>query len=218
MENSNALSPVILLAGGKSSRMGSPKGLISIKGRSLLEVQLEFFRAAGAGCAIVVLGFQRDAYLEKLPFLAEAERSPFLFGELSVSVAINPRPEFGQFSSLKFALARAIPLAKQAAGFFVLPVDVLSPGRETWLALEAFARRVMPDAVIPELNGDHGHPVWISKSFAERLLAIPVESPEARLDLQIRALPPNRRAYLAVSDPGIRMNLNTPEDVERELS
>ncbi|MBA4392008.1 MAG: hypothetical protein C0407_00480, partial [Desulfobacca sp.] len=64
--------PLILLAGGKSSRMGTPKGLLDYQGNLWLFEQLSRFQAASGKRVVIVLGFHHDQYFEKIPWLRAA--------------------------------------------------------------------------------------------------------------------------------------------------
>ncbi|MCM2324444.1 MAG: hypothetical protein NDJ90_14395, partial [Oligoflexia bacterium] len=68
------------------------------------------------------------------------------------------------------------------------------------------------NAILPRHNGQHGHPVWLSWSFLEKLAELAPTAPDARLDAQIKALPDAARLSVEVSDSRILLNLNTPED------
>ncbi|MEW6184396.1 MAG: NTP transferase domain-containing protein, partial [Thermodesulfobacteriota bacterium] len=97
--------PLILLAAGRSSRMGTPKGLLDFQGRPWLVVQLQRFKAAGGRRAIIVLGFHYEHYREHLPWLEEAGDCPVRQFGLEISVVLNTAPEEGQFSSLQCAIS-----------------------------------------------------------------------------------------------------------------
>ena len=108
MESSDQTHTVILLAAGKSSRAGMPKGLIEVGGRPWVECQIEALRRAGISKIIVVLGHHQEAY------------EPVLRGR-GVTIAVNPDPERGPFSSLQSGLGS---LDAGAVAAWVLPVDV----------------------------------------------------------------------------------------------
>jgi molybdopterin-guanine dinucleotide biosynthesis protein A len=117
------LPEVVVLAAGRSSRMGEPKGLWAIGGKPWLEHQLDAIDALGAG-AVLVLGFDRQRYLEALPELEDR-----------ASVVVNRAPERGPFSSLQCGLRVS------GSPAFVLPVDVPVPVPAVWQALyEAWQR------------------------------------------------------------------------------
>jgi molybdenum cofactor cytidylyltransferase len=182
---------LVVLAGGASTRLGEPKGLVRVRGRPWIELQLEGFEACGGRQAIVVLGYDAERY-ESVVTRAR--------------VVVNPQPERGPFSSLACALAVVPP---DAPGVFVLPVDVPCPTPDTWRALE---RALAPgvDACVPTLDARGGHPVLLSPAFVGRLRAL---APAARLDAEIRASP--RVVRVPVADPRVQMNLNAPEDWAR---
>lgn len=96
--------PLVLVAGGRSSRMGTPKGLLDYHGHPWLAEQLKRFKAAFGLRAVIVLGFHHEQYFEQMPWLREAEKNPVNQFGLEISVAINPAPEHGQFSSLQQAI------------------------------------------------------------------------------------------------------------------
>lgn len=223
--------PLILLAAGRSTRMGVPKGLLPVGGRPWLMEQLLGFREGGGREAIVVLGFHQDAYTEEIPWIREALGKTVRIKDLEISVVMNPQPGRGQFSSLQCAVASlgetkregetgdplrekaqagSPGIGRQALAVFVLPIDVPCPGKEVWERLtEAF--RPPLAAVIPRYREKGGHPVLLSASFLDRLKRLPLDDPAARLDFQIKALPPEALCYVEVEDPRIVLNINTPE-------
>ena len=201
--------PLILLAGGQSSRMGTPKGLLDYQGRPWLLEQLGRFKAACGTRAIVVLGFHSEQYFEKIPWLRAAGEEPDHHLGLEVSVVVNEAPGFGPFSSLKGAIA--FLEQDDCPGAFVLPIDVPGPGREVYEELAGVFGESF-DALIPRFQSKGGHPVLLSRNFLNRLAMVSLTSVEARLDLQIRALPKERIASVTVYDRNVGLNMNSPED------
>jgi molybdenum cofactor cytidylyltransferase len=202
MENRVGSFPLILLCGGKSSRMGMAKGLIEVEGRPWLMRQLESFRSVGGETAVVVFGYGKEEYRTAIPELF-ASSGPW-------SVVINEAPEYGPFSSI--ACAAKIVVGGKRDGAFVLPVDVPVAGREVW---EGLVRAFRPPVRVcaPALEGKKGHPVLLSSSFLRELTELPFDSPESRLDTQIRKLPAVQRATVSVKDGKILENMNTPSDL-----
>jgi molybdenum cofactor cytidylyltransferase len=201
--------PLILLSGGQSSRMGTPKGLVEYQGQPWLLEQLSRFEATSGREAVIVLGYHQEQYFERIPWLrATREEVPSPLS-LAVSVVVNKTPEFGQFSSLQCAIP--FLLEKDWSGAFVLPVDVPGPHREVYGRLLAdFNDRL--DVIIPQYRSKGGHPVLLSRRFLGQLLSLPVANIEARLDIQIRALSQDRVARVSVSDPQVCLNINTLEE------
>jgi molybdenum cofactor cytidylyltransferase len=183
------LPDVVLLAAGRSSRMGEPKGLVLVHGRPWIDLQLDTIEGAGSS-AVVVLGFDRERYEAARTGLAGRAR-----------VVHNPDPDRGPFSSLQCGLA-ALPPGESA---YVLPVDVPAPEVGVWARLsEALGPAI--DAAVPTYEGRGGHPVLLSPRLVARLLGLP---PASRLDLELAA---STVARVPVGDARVRMNLNVPED------
>ena len=208
MTNTFQVFPLILLAGGQSSRMGTPKGLVEYQGQPWLLEQLGRFEAASGKEAVIVLGYHREQYVERIPWLRRARDEASVQSGLAVSVVVNKTPEFGQFSSLQCAIPYLFK--REWSGAFVLPIDVPGPHKEVYGRLSAaFNDRL--DVVIPQYRSKGGHPVLLSRRFLGQLLSLPVANTEARLDIQIRALSQDRVAKVRVSDPQVRLNINTLE-------
>lgn len=225
--------PLILLAGGRSSRMGRPKGLLDYQGQPWLIEQLRRFKAAAGKRAIVVLGFHQEPYFARIPWMEKAVDGTVRQLGLEISAVINPIPEYGQFSSLQSAIAFWIahypspspqpsptggegerisssPLRGEdrgGGGAFILPIDVPCPGKEVFEKLVGAFSHSM-DAVIPRYQSRGGHPVLLGGGFLNSLAEVPFSSPLARLDLQIQALPVNRTTFVPVGDKCVCLNMN----------
>lgn len=185
---------VVLLAAGRSSRMGQPKGLVVVEGRPWIAHQLEALasaRGAAAGRVILVLGHDRERYFEAVLGLGR-----------SVDLVTNPDPERGPFSSLQEGLSAVEP----GRAAFVLPVDVPVSTPAVWSALAA-AVEGGADAAVPVLDGRGGHPVLLGPALVATLLSRPAGS---RLDEELRAVA--NLARVPVDDRRVRLNLNTPGD------
>ena len=142
----------LILAGGASTRMGTPKALLDWQGETFLDRLIRLF-ALHCFEVIVVLGHNPEA----IPRGGCAR------------YVVNPRPEHGQLSSLQCGLAR---LPDDAAGFLFTPVDH-APVREETVERVATELRGPHPLVIPRFEGRRGHPVAALRSIAEELLALP---------------------------------------------
>jgi CTP:molybdopterin cytidylyltransferase MocA len=183
---------VVVLAAGRSSRMGEPKGLVVLDGRPWITRQLDAPALSGRR-VVLVLGADRDRYLREVPDLPTR-----------AVVVVNPDPDRGPFSSLQQGLS-AVPPDEPA---FVLPVDVPAASPPVWEALEAAAALESgAAAAVPSFQGRGGHPVLLGPSFIAHLRALP---PSARLDEELRNLQSLR--HVPVTDGAVRLNLNAPED------
>ncbi|HEU0016069.1 MAG TPA: nucleotidyltransferase family protein [Longimicrobium sp.] len=148
----------IVLAAGRSRRMGQPKAFLRAAHGTFLETAVRALREGGCGDVVVVAGPETDPAAARIA--AEARR-------LGARVAVNPEPGSEQVDSLRCGL-RALRGDAEAA--VVAPVDVpdASPGLVRAL-VDAFGRTGAPVAA-PARGGRHGHPVLFSRAvFAELL-------------------------------------------------
>src|SRR5258708_24304975 len=81
----------VILSGGASSRMGSPKALLAYQGRPFLEHLLEVTVHPKIGVRRVVLGAHAEPIAQNIVLAAD-------------EVVINPHWEKGQLSSIQAAL------------------------------------------------------------------------------------------------------------------
>lgn len=179
----------IVLAAGASSRMGTPKALLKITDQQpLAVVQASLLRQAGCSAVTIVLGADYDLIVQELN------------GEL---VTRNPLWPKGRLTSIQAGL-RALP---DFDGYLILPVDTVGIRPQTLACILAFADRNRPPAIRPIYNQMEGKVLWISSDTARELLAMPAE--DRRLDDWIR----QRAQCLALDDPALIRNVNTPADL-----
>lgn len=188
--------------------MGEAKGLIHAHGKPWLECQLDRFRDVGGKRVMIVLGYEKERYLEAISWLKRADGRWFEKDGLARLMVINEAPEHGPFSSIT-AAARAL----REEGAFVLPVDVPVPEKDVW---EGLAKGLCGpiQVCVPVFNDKGGHPVLLASAFLEMLTKLPVDSAESRLDLKIRKLGENQKARISVNDERILRNMNQVSDLE----
>lgn len=200
MSRAPALAGVILAAGA-SSRMGSDKALLSWRGQTLLRAHIDLLQPV-SDLVIVVAGANAES-LKPIVY----ERAAFL--------AINPQPELGQFSSLRVGLQAVLNYGRDAA--IVALVDRPPVSVETLHTLRAgFFADIECDkwAVVPEFNGEHGHPILISREMIEAFLRAPAAS-NAR---EVMQADKDRIHYVPVADATATVNWNTPEDYAKGMT
>ncbi len=188
----------VVLAAGRSSRMGTPKALLDFLGVPFAVRILEALEALEVKTRVVVLG-------------PDAPRvQPALAGHDFLLVE-NPAPETGPIASLRGALRALQPV--QPSAVLVWPVD-LPHVRVTTVerVLETYRRKAAP-AVVPIFGDRRGHPViWDSSLFGELL-----ESPEATREGARAVLRAHEKEMVTVpvDDPAVIDQVNRPEDYER---
>jgi len=192
----------IVLAGGLSSRMHSPKALLDFRGAPFAVRILEAFEALDLKIRVVVLG-------------PDAPRVRPILAVHDCVIIENAEPDSGPIGSLHLALAALRPVRPRAA--LVWPVDLPHVRLTTVERLiEAYRRAATPappPAVVPVFAGHRGHPViWDAALFDE------LETSERAAREGPRAVMHAHRSEVlavAVDDPAVVDDLNTPEDYER---
>jgi len=187
----------IVPAAGRASRMGFPKALLDAGGTTFLARILTTLREGGAHPLLVVV---RDTDGE---VAEEARRHG---GE----VILNPDPTPGPVASLQAGL-RAMP--PQVEAVFFAPVDhPLFSARTVRDLIHAFRKHKAP-VVLPAFEGWRGHPVLFNRELFPELLE--EDLPEGARSVVRRYL--STRLQLAVEDPGILADIDTPEDYRKHF-
>jgi CTP:molybdopterin cytidylyltransferase MocA len=203
----------IVLAAGASSRMGRPKALLTVQGRSFLARILAAQTEAGIGQVVLVTGVHDEVIRQHV---AEVRvRVP-------VELVTNPDPTQGQLSSLLLALdaaeramSRGVTGGATPGGveaILVWPVDFPLVRPATVRALLAAANAGAP-VVRPVFAGRHGHPVLFARRFFPALRAAP---PDQGARAVVRALG-TEVCDVEVADAGVCEDIDTPEEYARVL-
>ena len=184
----------IVLAAGASSRMGRAKAELVLEGKTFLEHCIGALLAGGCDPVVAVVGEARQTSAREWPEVLWAQ---------------NPEPASQQIESIRIGLAQIPP---ESAAVLVLPVDAPAVRPETVRTLVA-AFRAAPGAhvVRPLHDGAPGHPTLFARVVFEQLgepgLTHGAETIVARNAAS--------RVDVAVDDPGIAGNVNTPADYMR---
>jgi molybdenum cofactor cytidylyltransferase len=194
--------PAILLAAGKSTRMGRPKALLPLDERdTFLTRLLRTFRAAGVERVTVVLGHGAQAVADHL---ARAG--------LPADLAINEGYESGQLSSLLVGLD-AVDGPEVEAVLLMLVDAPLVSAATVRAVLERYRTTHAP--VVRPVRGDqHGHPVLMARSLFQALRAA---DPAAGAKPIVRAHV-SAAGDVPVDDDGAFMDIDTPEEYEKALT
>lgn len=183
----------VILAAGRSTRMGADKLRLPWRGRTLLEWVLD------AACALPHV---------VLPVVLVG--GPPEFGALPghVTRILWPAPGEtpGQADSLKAGLS-ALPCGLDGAMIFLGDMPLITPG-----LVEKLARAFRPGRfLVPRFEGRRGNPVIIPSDWFAR--AMELEGDTGARPLLIR--PDALVDYLDVDDPAILTDVDTPDDYAR---
>ena len=183
----------IILAAGRSSRMGHFKPLLRVDGQTLIQRTISIFRKNRIDDIIVVTGHRAD---ELKAALARDE----------VRIAHNAAYARGMFSSVAVGI-RQLPVHCEA--FFVQPVDIAFVQSATiGRLIEAF--RNHPGRIIyPCVANRRGHPPLIPACLAE---AIAGHDGKGGLRRALKYWA-DLAVDVSVEDRHILLDLDSPEDL-----
>lgn len=182
----------IIVAAGLSSRMGSFKPLLPLGGKPMLRLAIDNMRLAGADEIIVVTGYRAQ---ELRSIIADADAKEVHNPDYRVT---------GMYDSVKLGL--------RALGDSVGRV-MLTPADNPAVMQSTYASLLGSNALIvrPSFEGNSGHPLIISGALIPYMLSYDgpmgmrgaVERSGFKID------------EVAVNDPGITMDADTPEQYEK---
>ncbi|MFT4576031.1 MAG: CTP:molybdopterin cytidylyltransferase MocA [Vicingaceae bacterium] len=207
MKAENKVPLLIILAGGKSSRMEEPKGLLKHNNTFWFLSQVETFIGTEVHLG---LGYDSQLYFDAIPWLKDAVQTSIIYKGKKIRVVINLSPEFGLFSTLQSVLKQV----DTNQHVFILPVDVPLFNKKEQKKLSNQECLI----VIPKYKEKKGHPIKITSEFWQSLLNIDLSDKNARLDYQIKKINPSEISFVEVSDGLCIQNLNTPKDWQAFIS
>ncbi len=184
----------LVLAAGSSRRLGSPKQLVDLGGRPLLDRVVGVVAGWPVELVVVVLGANADAILDRIDF-----------GD--AIVAVNDGWEEGLASSLRVGFDILTRRPRLERTFIVLGDQPHIPPQVPEALLEAAIRADRP-AIVPVYRYQRGNPVLFDRSLWPRLMTLAGDSgasalllthPEWVEEIRFSELPPQ--------------DVDTPEDV-----
>ena len=186
----------VILAAGRSSRMGEPKARLLLPGGDTFVEHIAKALVAGGTAPVVVVVSGRHA----------PAQTPEAILRGPVRHVINTDPDRGQLSSLQCGLA-AVP---DAPAVVIALVDVpLVTAATVGALIEAWASSGAP-LVRPARNGRHGHPMLIAQPLIAELLAANPAS-TARDIVRRHA---TAGVELEMQDDGPFLDVDTPDEYQ----
>ena len=201
MENDTVF---VLLAGGKSERMGVDKGLLKHQHTFWILEQLHRISKTTISEVFIGLGYHYQHYFNAIPWFKNALLKPVNFNGLAIRIVINKHPELGSFSTLQSVLKEIKP----SNSILLNPIDIpILNFKELQKIVET-----NNTIVIPSFKGKNGHPIKINSTFWKQLLTVDLKNKDARLDYQLKKLPAKDISFIKVNDDSIIENLNTKQE------
>jgi molybdenum cofactor cytidylyltransferase len=194
--------PAIVLAAGRSSRMGRAKALLPLgDADTFLTRIVRTFLDAGVDDVIVVLGHEADAIARD-----------FAASGLPARLVVNAEYDRGQLSSLIAALGVVDRPGVVAA--LVTLVDVPLVSAATVRTVIDCYRRTGARIVRPTRGTRHGHPLLVDRTLFE---AVRRADPATGVKPIVRAHA-SASGDVPIDDEGAFVDIDTAEDYERVLA
>jgi molybdenum cofactor cytidylyltransferase len=191
--------PAIVLAAGKSSRMGRSKAALPLAGGDTFVTRIvRTLKAASVEDVVVVVGHDANAVVDA-----------FAASDLEARFVENPDYEQGQLSSLLAGL-RVVDRPGVVAALVTL-VDVPLVSASTVRAVLERYHATRAPIVRPVRGAQHGHPVLIDRRLFD---AVRRADPSIGAKAVIRANV-STAGDVAIEDDGAFADADTPEDYER---
>jgi molybdenum cofactor cytidylyltransferase len=189
----------VILSGGASQRMGSPKALLPYQGRPFLEHLLQVTQHPKIGARRVVLG----AHAEPITSIVRLKPD---------EVVVNENWENGQLSSIQAGI-RSLPAGTDGMMLCLIDHPLISAALVNDLIEQFYATQAADQAKIalPVFQGQRGHPVIFAAVLYEELLAAPPDK-GARAVVWAH---PDDVSEMPTNEQGCVLNLNDPETLQR---
>lgn len=187
--------PAILLAAGKSERMGRPKQLIEFGGKTFVRHSIDNLLGSGIDQVVVVTGHREEAVRDAI-------------SSCPVRIVHNPRYESGMSTSIKAGIEALPP---DCVAFLLALADQPLVDSATISKLLAEYRKTRPAALVPTFNRRKGHPIIISTALIAEIVGMDDETGLKQvLDLHKSSI-----LLLAVDTDSVLVDFDYPGDLKR---
>lgn len=186
----------IVLAAGYSSRANAFKMTLPLGQMTVLEQTISKFEGL-CSRIIVVAGFQAEIIQEEVAKINSKNAYSF-----QITFVYNENFHEGMFRSIQKGCSEV-----SAPAFFITPGDCPLVKKET---VQLIAKQ-KGNVVIPSFTYKGGHPIKLSSEVKQQILET---NPESNLR---EVLGSYEKTYLNVEDPGVLMDVDTPEDYQKAL-
>ncbi|MEC9378267.1 MAG: nucleotidyltransferase family protein [Candidatus Latescibacterota bacterium] len=185
----------VVLAAGRSSRMGRPKQLLPLPGGNAVIERVVGNVAPFVSDVVVVVGHVPGQVA------AMAERA-------GARIAINPQVDRGMLSSVQAGIAA---LHEATTGILLCLGDQPEVDERTIVPVLDAATET--SLVIPTFEGKGGHPVYIAQTFFEEIRSLAFDAPEG-LRSVVRGHPQDT-TQVELTRPDLLHDMDTRADYQQ---
>ena len=188
------MTGAVILAAGKSSRMGQSKPLLRLQERTLLEWVMGSYNLVGIHENIVVVPSGHE------DIITEVER-------LGGTPIVNPDPDSEMFASVQLGIRG---LSQGCRSVFLQPVDIPLIGARVLRSLQAALAECQAWSVAPGCKGRKGHPLLLNSKAMDE-----VRKAKQNLTLRdiIKAFPMETHV-VPTTWQGVLVDCDYPDDLD----
>jgi len=187
----------IILAAGKSERMGKNKMLLPFRGKSMIRTVIDNIMHSGIEHIRVVLGAYREDMMAAI-------------SDLPVESCYNANYEQGMYTSVQCGF-RNLPATADAALLF-LGDQPMVPGEVARQIIRAY-QKSEKGILIPVHRGKRGHPVMIGREYANLIeTSVPANGLHT-----LFAIHKNDIQEVEIDTPVILRDIDTEYDYNEEI-
>ncbi len=182
----------IVLAAGFGTRLKNvgDKPLLTYQGKTFVELVVDNLKQLHINPILVVTNKNFYPQISKL--------------RLDAKIIINANPDQGMLSSIWLGMD-ALP--EHCAGFFLCPIDYPTVKLNTFKKLLHEFSLDKTYCIKPQYKNKSGHPLIVPDRFFDELRKAPLKAGAKFVTHKYRHL----TKFIPVDDPGILLNINTPE-------
>ena len=188
----------IVLAAGRSTRMGTQKLLLPFAGTTIIEHIVDELLRSTVNHVLVVVGYQGKAVAQKLP-------------SQSVTIVTNPDYKSGMLSSARCAI-QALP--RQCTAVIVVLGDQPTISSELVDKMVQAFEKTDRGIIVPCYRQKRGHPLMFSVKYQDEIMT---NFDEVGLRGLLHAHSDDV-FELEVSNPSVLSDIDSPEDYRRHIT
>jgi len=188
----------VILAGGESKRMKTPKMLLPFKGKTIIEKVIETAVSSDVDKTVVVLGAGHDEILR-------------IIADMPVMHCYNDNYKQGMLSSVICGF-RSLPESCEGAIICqgdqpMIPAHVVNTLINSW-------RKSGKGIVIPVFEEKRGHPIFIARKYINEIEKLNPDEGLRSLTVKFR----DDVLEVEVKTPEILRDIDTKEDYHNEIN